>query len=94
MSSSGLPETPTLVEKHSGIPTRLIDQAKRAKELLFSRRSREESTINIERTVQLPPYTTQQKFDQAIGELKSIVGENYVHVNSGALVDGWYMEHP
>ena len=94
MASTTLPETPTLLEKHSGIPARLMDQAKRAKELLFSRRSKGNSTSTEPRRVQLPPYTSQEKFDRAIIRLKSLVGASYVHLNDGALVDGWYMEHP
>lgn len=94
MSSRSLPVTPTLEEKHSGIPTRLVEQAKRAKELLFSRRTKTENTSSSRRRVQLPPYTTQAKFDNAITALKAAVGAQYVCVNDGALVDGWYMEHP
>ena len=94
MASIDLPETPTLLEKHSGVPTRLVDQAKRAKSLLFSRRTKGNSTLSGLNSVQLPPYTTQEKFDDAIGQLKSVVGDEFVHLNDGALVDGWYMEHP
>ncbi|KIW10845.1 hypothetical protein PV08_10144 [Exophiala spinifera] len=94
MSSRTLPVTPTLEDKHSGIPSRLVDQAKRAKELLFSRRTKTENTSSSKRGVQLPPYTTQAKFDDAIAALKAAVGDHWVHVNDGALVDGWYMEHP
>lgn len=94
MGDHDLTDTPTLEEKHSGIPTRLVNQAKRAKELLFSRRTKGSSTSNIERRLQLPPDTTAEKFNQAITELKSLVGDQYVRLNDGALVDGWYMEHP
>lgn len=94
MSPRTLPVTPTLEERHSGIPTRLVDQAKRAKELLFSRRTKTENTSASKRGVQLPPYTTQAKFDDAITALKAAVGAQWVYVNDGALVDGWYMEHP
>lgn len=94
MATNNLPEAPTLLEKHSGVPERLVDQAKRAKGLLFSRRTKGESTSNLERRVQLPPYTTQEKFDDAISQLRKVVGEQYVHINDGVLVDGWYMEHP
>ena len=94
MAARTLTATPTLEETHSGIPNRLVDQAKRAKGLLFSRRTNSESTPASGRGVQLPPYTTQEKFDEAIAKLKSIVGDQWVHVNDGALVDGWYMEHP
>ena len=85
--------TPTLDEKHSGVPARLKDQAKRAKELLFSRRTTSD-TAQRTRRIQLPPDTTQEKFDDAITQLKSIVGDPHVQVNDQALVDGWYMEHP
>ncbi|KAK5260908.1 hypothetical protein LTR40_003259, partial [Exophiala xenobiotica] len=94
MAARTLTATPTLEESHSGIPSRLVDQAKRAKGLLFSRRANSESTPAAGRGVQLPPYTTQEKFDEAIAKLKSVVGDQWVHVNDGALVDGWYMEHP
>lgn len=94
MGSRNESATPTLEEKHSGIPTRLTTQAKRAKELLFSRRTKSDDTGSKRRTVQLPPYTTQEKFDEAITQLKAVVGDQWVHVNDGALVDGWYMEHP
>ena len=94
MDFQNLPDTPTLQEKHSGVPTRLTGQAKRAKGLLFSRRTKGNSTSSGPRGVQLPPYTTQEKFNEAITQLKSAVGDQYVHVNDGALVDGWYMEHP
>ncbi len=94
MSGRTLTATPTLEESHSGIPSRLVDQAKRAKGLLFSRRTKSETTYARGRGVQLPPYTTQEKFDEAISKLKSVVGDQWVYVNDGALVDGWYMEHP
>lgn len=94
MGAPDLSDTPTLEERHSGVPTRLVNQAKRAKELLFSRRTKGNSASNVDRRLQLPPYTTQEKFEQAIAELKSLVGDEYVHLNDGALVDGWYMEHP
>ncbi|KAI1609903.1 hypothetical protein EDD36DRAFT_59544 [Exophiala viscosa] len=94
MASTSPSATPTLEEKHSGVPTRLTTQAQRAKELLFSRRTKSESTSSSGRKVQLPPYTTQEKFDEAITKLKAAVGDQWVHVNDGALVDGWYMEHP
>jgi hypothetical protein len=94
MAARTLTATPTLEESHSGIPSRLVDQAKRAKGLLFSRRTNSASTPAAGRGVQLPPYTTQEKFDEAITKLKSVVGDQWVYVNDGALVDGWYMEHP
>jgi hypothetical protein len=95
MASSNLPKTPTLLEKHSGVPTRLVDQAKRAKGLLFSRRTKEDrAPSSTPRRVQLPPDTTQEKFDEAIAQLRAVVGDQYVQVNDGALIDGWYMEHP
>jgi hypothetical protein len=91
----GLTATPTLEDRHSGIPTRLKEQAKRAKALLFSRQaSKDEGRHARRRGVQLPPDTTRQKFDEAIGKLKGLVGDEWVHVNDGELVDGWYMEHP
>ena len=94
MASTIPSAAPTLEETHSGVPTRLTTQAQRAKELLFSRRTKPEKTSSTGRKVQLPPYTTQEKFDEAIIKLKAAVGDQWVHVNDGALVDGWYMEHP
>jgi hypothetical protein len=87
-----LSDTPTLQEKHSGVPPRLVDQAKRAKKLLFSRRNTGE-TSGSERRLQLPPDTTREQFDAAIKKLKGILGEGHVIVNDGVLIDGWYMEH-
>src|ERR1700742_1418601 len=94
MAPNDLSDTPTLAEKHSGIPTRLIDQARRAKGLLFSRRTAGKTISSGGRRVQLPPYTTQEKFNDAIAQLRSVVGDQYVNLNDGTLVDGWYMEHP
>ena len=86
--------TPTLEEKHSGVPTRLVEQAKRAKGLLSSRRQVPATSDTQNRTLHLPPYTSREKFDGAIAQLKKAVGDAWVHINDQPLVDGWYMEHP
>lgn len=86
--------TPTLTQKHSGVPERLTSQASRAKDLLYSRRTVIVTETSGKRKVQLPPYTSQETFDDAIRELKKGLGEEWVVVNDGALVDGWYCEHP
>ena len=92
MAYSSVNPTPTLDNKHSGIPVRLTEQAKRAKGLLSSRRTVSEAPKR--RTLHLPPYTTRQKFDDAIAQLKKTVGSEWVHINDEPLIDGWYMEHP
>lgn len=86
--------TPTLEEKHSGVPPRLVEQAKRAKDLLQSRRTASKASTSQQRSLHLPPYTSRQKFDEAIAKLKEAVGDEFVHINDQPLVDGWYMEHP
>lgn len=86
-------EVPTLASKHSGIPHRLLNEAKSAKERTDSLKTLPTSVPRRAPLI-LPPDTTQKKFDAAIAALRGFLGENIVELNDKPLVDGWYMEHP
>lgn len=90
---SKISQIPTLSSSHSGIPIRLEKEAGIAKEKAYSLRTLPES-VPRQYPLKLPPNTTQEKFDIAITELRSLLREDGVELNDKPLVDGWYMEHP
>ncbi|KAK3311069.1 glycolate oxidase [Chaetomium strumarium] len=93
-TASSFPPPPTLTSKHSGIPERLLDVGVESKNRLLSKRTVPESVPRQGELPRLPPDTTRAEFNQAIGELKQILGEEHVDINDKPLVDGWYVEHP
>ena len=91
-----LSSIPNLSQKYSGIPDRLLNDAKRAKTLLFSNRTDidvKPKDRNLE-TPRLPPDVSRDTFNHAITELRQAVGAQNVELNDKPLVDGWYLEHP
>ena len=90
-----IPPTPVLsVDKHNGVPKRLVAEAKRAKEMMTSNKTLPDSVPRKKETPKLPPGITRQEFNVAITNLKQLVGNANVEINDKPLVDGWYMEHP
>lgn len=89
-----LSSVPTLEEKYSGTPSRLINEAKRAKALLYSNRTSTQPKKRELETPRLPPDVSRETFNQAIDELKASLGAQNVELNDKPLVDGWYLEHP
>ncbi|KAF8865878.1 glycolate oxidase [Acephala macrosclerotiorum] len=90
MSSSKIP---SLTTTHSGVPTRLKDEADAAKDRLYSLKTLPDS-VPRKSSVRLPPNISQETFDEAIVALTKQLGEDGVELNDKPLVDGWYMEHP
>lgn len=91
-----LSSIPNLDKQYSGIPDRLLNEAKRAKSLLYSNRTDIDAKPK-DRTLEtprLPPDVTRETFNTAIAELRDAVGSQNVELNDKPLVDGWYLEHP
>lgn len=95
LSGRGSKPTPLLSEtSHSGIPQHMAQDAKRAKDLLYSNTTTPDSVPRQREVPRLPPNTTREKFDSAMAELRERLGASNVEINDKPLVDGWYMEHP
>ncbi|KAF2462277.1 glycolate oxidase [Lineolata rhizophorae] len=84
---------PTLEQKHSGVPSRLMTDAREMKQKLMST-AKPANPSGVHERPRLPPGISREDFNRAIAELKGSLGENYVELNDKPLVDGWYMEHP
>ncbi|KAK9774023.1 putative Vanillyl-alcohol oxidase [Seiridium cardinale] len=86
---------PTLTESYSGIPERLLDKAtglKRDVEALSTT-----SVVPRREDVQLPIIPAgypRARFNRAIEEIRSLIGNANVELNVNPLIDGWYLEHP
>lgn len=93
-SESSFPPPPSLSDKYSGIPDRLAEIGAESKNRLLSKRTVPESVPRQHDVPRLPPDITRPEFDQAIGEIRQILGEENVEINDKPLVDGWYLEHP
>ncbi|KAF2185912.1 vanillyl alcohol oxidase [Zopfia rhizophila CBS 207.26] len=93
MSSKRIFTTPTLAEKHSGIPDRLIDKARAAKSLVYEGKTTSDTTPR-QRGIAIPQGISKQRFFEAIEELKKELGSENVELNDKELKEGWYMEHP
>lgn len=96
MDSGGpaIPITPTLEDKHSGIPSRLLHKATKAKSLIWEGRTSSSPQSSQEYPV-LPQGISKLVFNTAIAALQSQLGSENVVVNDKAPEDsGWYMEHP
>jgi len=89
-----LPETPILGTIHSGIPSRLLDKARRAKTLIYQGRTVQAITGERQLPV-VPQGISRATFDKAIIELAQTLGSDNVEVNDKPPNDGsWYMESP
>jgi hypothetical protein len=84
---------PKLDAIHSGVPSRLSNEAAAAKEKTYSLRTLP-SSVPRRSQLRLPPGVTREVFDKAVDELRKVLGDNGIQLNDKPLVDGWYMEHP
>ena len=82
---------PTLAERHSGIPERLLAKAtavKRQTEALQTT-----SIVPRPSDVELPVIPKgypRARFNKAIAEIRSLIGADNVKLNIDPLVDGWF----
>ena len=89
-----IPETPTLSQTHSGIPSRLLHKAQKAKSLIWATRTKSTQTTRQQLPV-IPQGVSRSTFDKAIADLKQQLGAENVEINDKPpREDGWYMEHP
>lgn len=94
-STGALAPTPLLSDDlHSGIPKRMEEDARVAKERLYSNKTMPDSIPRQREVPRLPPNTSREEFNQAMTELQQQLGAANVEINDKPLVDGWYMEHP
>ena len=92
--ASSTSRIPSLEEKHSGTPTRLLDEAKVLKDRLYSNKTGPPSRARKQEVPVLPPDVDRATFNTAWGDLKRLLGDENVEINDKPLIDGWYMEHP
>lgn len=92
MAPPTLPPTPTLSEKHSGIPTRLLPKATLAKSLIYAGRT-EPDAAPLTRGLPVPQGISKAAFLAALEELRELLGPEHVQVNDAQVTNGWYMEH-
>lgn len=90
MTPKNIPPTPTLSEKHSGIPERLADKAQHAKSLIFDIATKEQQIRK--RPLAIPQGIEKPTFLKAIDELTQQLGQANVEIADQPLKDGWYME--
>lgn len=90
MASERTAPTPTLSEKHSGIPSRLYEKAQHAKSLILDIATKKQSSRR--RTPAIPAGVEEGTFLKAIDELSHQLGKENVQVVDQPLEDGWYME--
>lgn len=85
-------QIPLMNSLYSGVPDRLISDARDVKNRLYSIKTLPPS---VSRTrVALPPDVSQDQYNQAIAELEETIGKVNVQINNQPLQDGWYMQHP
>ncbi|KAK4550428.1 hypothetical protein LTR36_000006 [Oleoguttula mirabilis] len=90
---SALTETPTLSQAHSGIPSRLLHKAERAKALVFKGKTPQPQ--QQQSLPAIPQGVSRATFDKAITDLTNQLGPENVELNDKPPKDdGWYMEHP
>jgi hypothetical protein len=85
-------DPPTLELKYSGIPERLLEKARKTKQLVFQNQTKESHTKR-ERDLAIPKGVSKRAFSDAISELQGILGAQYVVLNDKALEDGWLVSH-
>lgn len=86
--SSTQQDPPTLSEKYSGIPDRLLHRARRAKAEVFKNLTKDPVTPR-KRQAAIPKGISKEAFGNALNQLSKVLGEENVEVNDQALVDGW-----
>jgi hypothetical protein len=90
-----LSAVPVLEDKYSGIPSRLLGKATKAKERVYNNQTI--GTVQRESSKELPVLPKgypRQRFNDAIDAISRAIGRENVVLNTAPLVDGWYMEHP
>ncbi|KAK7425138.1 hypothetical protein QQX98_000052 [Neonectria punicea] len=92
-SENALQDPPTLSERYSGIPERLLGKARGVKALVYQNQTKEAHRERL-RVPALPDGISPAAFDKAIQELRTQLGDDHVVINDQPLIDGWYMEHP
>ncbi|OQV05102.1 FAD binding domain-containing protein [Cladophialophora immunda] len=93
---SSVPKPPTLDQKYSGIPERLLEKATKVKQQTYAALTTDvaqQRAASIELPV-IPKGYPRIRFNKAIESIQSQIGAVNVELNTGALVDGWYLEHP
>ncbi|KAF2263005.1 FAD-linked oxidase-like protein [Lojkania enalia] len=93
MSKSSIPQTPTLRDTHSGIPSRLLPKATNAKSLIYAGKTVSD-TVPLRRGLPIPQGISKPTFLSAVAELKESLGAEQVILNDKEVQNGWYMEHP
>ena len=86
-SKVSVADPPTLHDKYSGIPERLLEKAREAKRLVYQNQSK-----NVRSRVHLPVVPvgiSQPAFNVAIAELRDQLGHSNVVSNDQPLDDGW-----
>jgi hypothetical protein len=91
-SDAPIPDPVTLEDVYSGVPLRVLTEAKAMKRLLFSHPGNSARSTHL--TQPLPPHTTASEFKIAMDNLIVMVGKDNVELGDRTIQDGWYMEHP
>lgn len=86
-SQTSASDPPTLRNKYSGIPERLLDKARKAKQLVYQNQSKPISNRSCLPVV--PLGISQPAFSNAIAELQDHLGDSNVVINDKPLDDGW-----
>lgn len=88
---SSVPRPPTLNQKYSGIPERLLEKATKVKQQTYAALTTDvaqQRAAGIELPV-IPKGYPRTRFNKAIESIQSQIGAANVELNTGALVDGW-----
>ncbi len=80
-------DVPTLPGTHSGIPTYLLDKARKTKEGIFEGRTK--PVKERQRLPVVPQGIERDDFIAALEDLKQQLGTDNVEVNDKPLKDGW-----
>jgi hypothetical protein len=92
---SSLPPTPVLEEKYSGVPSRLLHKATKAKENVYKNQTIQVSERKDANELPvIPKRYPRERFNRAIRAISTVIGQDNVVLNVEPLNDGWYMEHP
>lgn len=81
----------TLDQRYSGIPSRLLDKARRAKARVYENQTKDVLETR-RRPVALPQGVRKECFEEALKELGQAIGQTNIVLNDQPLMDGWYME--
>lgn len=87
-----VPDPPTLHQRYSGIPQRLLGKARKVKEAVYLNQTQAASEDRVQLPV-IPKGITEPLFNKAIEELRGQLGRDNVVLNDQPLVDGWSVCH-